>query len=323
LNFTGRVLITGVTGFIGSAVARHFVRQSDYFVRGMARRTLPELPEKVEQMVGDLSHQADWSSALQGIDIVVHAAGHVHVMEQSSPHSLENFRKINVEGTLNLARQAAQARVSRFIFLSTVKVNGENTLPGQQYHPDEQPAPQDPYAISKYEAELKLRELAAETGMELVVIRPPLVYGPGVKGNFASLINWVQKGVPLPLGMIDNRRSLLALDNLVSFIALCSVPSKSPLAANQVFLVSDGEDESTPNLIRKVAVAYGKRARLVPVPMLLLRWGARMFGKGAAADRLLGSLQVDSTKTSDLLGWRPGVTMEEQLRKMVEHDKNV
>jgi nucleoside-diphosphate-sugar epimerase len=178
------------------------------------------------------------------------------------------------------------------------------------------PAPQDAYAISKWEAEQGLMAIARETGMGVVIIRPPLVYGLDVKGNFAKLVQWVRKGIPLPFGALQNRRSLLALDNLVSFIALCADPAKSPKAANEVFLISDGEDVSTAELLRRVARAYGTKAHLIPVPPAWLRFGARLLGKSAVADRLLGSLVIDSSKARELLGWRPVVTMDEQLQKM-------
>jgi nucleoside-diphosphate-sugar epimerase len=241
------------------------------------------------------------------------------MMHEKLANPLAEYRRVNVQGTENLARQAVQAGVRRFVFISSVKVNGEATSPGQPFTPADAPAPQDAYGQSKHEAERALWQVALDTGMEVVVIRPPLVYGPGVKGNFAQMVQWVRRGVPLPLGALDNRRSLVALDNLVGFIALCADPARSPQAANQTFLVADGDDVSTPEMLRRVAHAYGVRARLLPVPVGLMRGAARLLGQAAVADRLFGSLQVDASKARTLLGWTPEVTMQAQLRKMALH----
>ncbi|MDO7597788.1 MAG: NAD-dependent epimerase/dehydratase family protein, partial [Pseudomonadota bacterium] len=228
------------------------------------------------------------------------------------------FRRLNVDGTLNLARQAADAGVKRFVFISSIKVNGEMTLVAQPFKADDNFLPTDPYGLSKYEAEQGLLAIAKETGMEVVIIRPPLVYGPGVKANFSAMMKWIDKGLPLPFGTIHNQRSLVALDNLVDFIALCADRKKSYKAANEVFLISDGEDVSTTTLLQKVARAFGKKPRLIPVPVGLMIFAAKLIGKGDIANRLFGSLQVDSSKARDLLGWQPVVTMDEQLAKMVE-----
>ena len=251
-------------------------------------------------------------SVLSGIDAVVHAAARVHVMPGDGARSLEAFRKVNVAGTLNLARQAAQARVRRFVFLSSIKVNGEVSAPGMPFSADGVPSPQDAYGISKYEAEQGLLALAAETGMEVVIIRPVLVYGPGVKANFHSMMSWLHMGAPLPLGSVHNQRSLVALDNLVDLVVTCI---DHPGAANQVFLASDGEDISTTDLLRKMGVELGKPARLLRVPVWALEFGARLIGKQGLAQRLCGSLQVDISKTRKVLGWTPLVSMEEGLRK--------
>lgn len=265
--------------------------------------------------------QTDWARVLeQGVDVVVHCAARAHVMHDELANPLTEYRRVNVQGTENLARQAAAAGVRRFVFISSVKVNGEATQPGQPFTPADAPAPQDDYGLSKHEAEQALWQVARDTGMEVVIIRPPLVYGPGVKGNFARMVQWVRQGVPLPLGAVHNRRSLVALDNLVDFITLCASPERSPQAANQTFLVSDGDDVSTTELLRRVAHAYGVPVRLLPVPVGLMRGAARLLGKTAVADRLLGSLQVDASKARDLLGWTPPVTMHEQLRKMALYD---
>ncbi|AEY02316.1 NAD-dependent epimerase/dehydratase [Oceanimonas sp. GK1] len=233
-------------------------------------------------------------------------------MKDEVADPLAEYRKVNVEGTLNLARQAAVAGLKRFIFISSIKVNGEQTLLGKPFTADDAAAPEDAYGMSKWEAEQGLRQLAAETGMEVVIIRPPLVYGPGVKGNFASMIKLVEKGLPLPLGAIHNRRSLVALDNLVDLIITCI---DHPGAANQVFLAGDGEDVSTTELLRGVANAAGKPCRLLPVPAGLLQLGATALGKKAVAQRLLGSLQVDISKARNLLGWTPPLSVEQGLKR--------
>lgn len=316
---TATVLVTGATGFVGGALARHLVEQG-CTVRGASRTALPSSAQGIESFIVDLTEPTDWAAALRGADSLVHCAARVHVMRESSADPLAEFRRANVEGTLNLARQAADAGVRRFVFLSSVKVLGESTPPDRPFLPDSPPAPQDAYGVSKHEAEEGLRQLSAATGMQLVIIRPPLVYGPGVKGNFAALVRMVRRGLPLPFGAIENRRSLVALDNLVSFVALCADPNRSPSAAGQAFLVSDGVDESTAGLVRKIASAYGRRPLLVPLPPSLIRMAAWLAGRQAAADRILGSLQVDSSKCGRLLGWKPVLTIDEQLRKMARHD---
>jgi UDP-glucose 4-epimerase len=253
---------------------------------------------------------SDWTAALDGIDTVVHLAARVHVMRDTATDPLGAFRRINVDGTMNLARQAAAAGVRRFVFVSSLKVNGE----AGSYTEADVPAPADPYGVSKWEAERALRDLAGESGLELVVIRPPLVYGPGVGANFAALVRAVRRHLPLPLGLVHNRRSLVALDNLVDVIATCV---DHPAAANEVFLVSDGEDLSTPDLIRRLAAAMGTRALLLPVPPPLLRAAAAIAGRTATIDRLLGSLSVDITKVRTLLAWSPPVGVDEALRRAV------
>ena len=261
------------------------------------------------------SAPASWADAMNEKQCIVHLAARVHVMHESACDSLAQFRMVNVERTLHLARQAAAAGVKRYIFISSIKVNGEQTQPGHPFHADDAPAPQDPYGISKMEAEIGLRTIAQETGMEVVVIRPPLVYGPGVKANFASMVKWLQRGIPLPLGSIHNRRSLVALDNLVDLIITCI---HHPAAANQTFLVSDGEDVSTTELLRRMGAALGRPARLLPVPQYLLEWGASLVGKRDVAQRLFSSLQVDMDKTRQLLGWVPPVSLEQGLLQMAQ-----
>jgi nucleoside-diphosphate-sugar epimerase len=265
-------------------------------------------------VMGDIGKAADWHAALVGVETLVHLAARVHVMHDTTENPLEAFREVNVHGTLNLAQQAAEAGVKRFIFISSIKVNGEFTRHGHPFTETNTPSPQDAYGVSKHEAEQGLRQIAAVTGMELVVIRPPLVYGPGVKANFAALMRAVQKGWPLPLGAIHNLRSLVALDNLVDFIITCI---SHPQAANQTFLISDGQDLSTTELVRGLAQAAGVPARLMPVPVWLLGWAGRLVGKGDAVLRLCGNLQIDSSKARNLLGWKPKISVQEGLRRAV------
>lgn len=314
-----KALVTGATGFVGTALCARLAASGVEIVPAVRRES--GLPHEV--VVGNIDASTDWRHALASCDAVVHLAARVHVMEDAAQDPLASYRGINTEATRNLARQAVDAGVKRFVFISSIKVNGERTEVGRPFTPDDAPAPEDPYAVSKHEAEELLLGLASETGMEVVIIRPPLVYGPGVKGNFAAMVRWVRRGVPLPLGAVHNRRSLIALDNLVDFIALCADRERSPRAAGEVFLISDGEDVSTTELLRKVARAYGVKPRLAPVPARWLRFAAGLLGKGAVADRLLGSLVVDSSKARDLLGWRPVVSMDGQLQKMARHDARV
>jgi UDP-glucose 4-epimerase len=262
--------------------------------------------------MGDLEPSTDWTVALEGVAVVVHCAARVHVMADTATNPLEEFRRVNVQGTLNLAQQAAAAGVRRFVFVSSIKVNGEATQLGCLFTADDAPAPLDAYGVSKMEAEQGLREIALQTGMEVVIIRPPLVYGPGVKANFAAMMRWLRRGVPLPLGAIHNQRSLVALDNLVDLIVVCLT---HPAAANQTFLVSDGEDVSTTGLLRRMGQALGHPARLIPVPVSWLKLAAALVGKQDVAQRLCGSLQVDIEKTQRLLGWAPPLSLDEGLRR--------
>lgn len=309
-----KVLVTGASGFVGRAVWKSLQDMSGMEAVACVRRANAHMDTAI--VVGDMSHQTDWSAALTGVDAVVHTAGRVHVMQDMALDPLAEYRRVNVQGTLHLARQAAAAGVKRFVFLSSVKVNGEATQLGHPFTTDDAIAPQDPYAISKMEAEEGLREIAALTGMEVVIIRPPLVYGPGVKANFQAMMRWLVRGVPLPLGAIThNRRSLVALDNLVGLIVTCI---HHPAAANQTFLVSDGEDLSTTDLLRRMGRALGKPARILPVPPALLKLGGAMVGRPELAQRLCGSLQVDISKTRQLLGWVPPLSVDEGLRRAAE-----
>lgn len=309
-----KLLVTGASGFVGKALITALALDAQYTLRACVRRDDVTFPGNVDVVtVPDLTADTDWTAALAGIDAIVHAAARVHVMDDSAIDSLAECRRVNTAATLRLAQQAIDAGVRRFVFISSIKVNGEATLPGRPYTAHDTPQPADPYGISKHEAEQGLLALAGKTGLELVIIRPVLVYGPGVQANFLSMMRWLDKGIPLPLGAIrSNRRSLVALDNLVDLITICL---HHPAAVDQVFLVSDGEDVSTTALLQRTAGALQRPARLVPVPAALLSATTRLLGKSGLARRLCGSLQVDITKTTELLQWRPRIGIDEALRK--------
>jgi len=312
-----RVLITGGAGFVGSALLRALNCRTDLEPVAAMRALPPGVYTEQENCVavGNMDDETSWGAALVGVHAVIHTAARVHVMNDQAADPLAEFRRVNVAGTLNLARQAVAAGVKRLVFVSSVKVNGEATLPAQPFKPDDTFVPQDPYGLSKYEAEVGLRALAAETGLEVAIVRPPLVYGPGVKANFAAMVRCLNRGVPLPLGaVVHNRRSLVALDNLVDLLLLCAT---HPAAANQIFLASDGEDVSTADLLRRIGVALGKPAKLLPVPVGVLKLGAAALGKADVAQRLLGSLQVDISKNRQLMGWQPPVSLDEGLKRVV------
>jgi len=312
-----RLLVTGATGFIGSAVIVRAVLDPTLEVCGSEQKGAAQGKKLVDPtFFCELAPETDWAEAVSRVDIVVHTAARVHIMNDLSQDPLAEFQRINVAGTLALARQAADAGVRRFVFISSIKVNGERTSPGRPFAAHDAPMPTDPYGRSKHEAEEGLRNLMQEFGMEVVIIRPVMVYGPGVKANFLFMMRWIHKGVPLPLGAINNERSFVALENLVDLIMTCL---RHPSAANQIFLVSDGEDLSTTALLRCVARSMDRPARLIPVPPRLLAFVAKSLGVGDLAQRLCGSLQVDISKTRELLEWTPPVCVEEGLRETALH----
>nr|WP_314487386.1 SDR family oxidoreductase [uncultured Pseudomonas sp.] len=312
MNDQKTVLITGSTGFVGAALVKQLASLMTCQVRALVRSKGVVFAESVAPVYVGSDYLTSGNVPLSGVDVLIHCAARVHVMSDASSDPLSEYRKINVAGTLNLAKQAAQSGVKRFIFISSIKVNGEETQVGTPFTPEDIPAPSDPYGVSKMEAEQQLMSLGKEIGMEIVVIRPVLVYGPGVKANFRSMMSWLNKGWPLPLGAIRNQRSFVALENLIDLIITCI---EHPGAANQVFLASDGYDMSTTQLLKQLGEALGRPARLIPVPVSILVRAASLLGRRSAAQRLCGSLQVDIRKSRDLLGWSPPSTVENALRK--------
>jgi UDP-glucose 4-epimerase len=307
-----KIFITGSTGFVGQALVR-LLDNNAYVLTAAVRQHSEILPKAVSQFfIGDINACADCSKILSEVEVVIHLAARVHVMKDESADPLEAFRLTNTTATLNLARQAAAAGVKRFVFLSSVKVNGEFSAKGKPFTPEDDYIPSDPYGLSKYAAEKGLLEIADKTDMEVVIIRPPLVYGAGVKGNFLQMIRWVSKGIPLPLGAMQSQRSLVALDNLTNLIYLCI---DHPAAAGEIFLVSDDKDVTTTYLLKKIGTAVGKPARLLPIPQGLLTTVLNCLGQRAISQRLCTSLQVDISKTKTLLGWKPVVDMDDALDK--------
>lgn len=303
-----KVMVSGASGFVGRALCAHLGQ------RGLAAVPAVRRPAGFagESVVGEIDGATDWTAALADCDAVVHLAARVHVMHDTAHDPLALYRATNTDATLNLARQAARAGVKRFVFVSSIKVNGEGR--DAAYREADAPAPEDPYAISKWEAEQGLRQLAQETGLELVILRPPLVYGPGVKANFRRLLDLVARGWPLPLGAIVNRRSLLYLGNFVDAIRVCL---EHPAAAGQTFLIDDGQPVSTPELIRAIAQAMTRPPRLLPIPAGFLAFAGALLGKRAAVERLTGSLWVDSALIRTRLGWTPPYSMAAGLAATV------
>lgn len=313
-----RIVVTGPTGFVGRPLSASLLRRG-FGVREAVRqvvgdRQLGQTDPALEcVVVGDIHGETDWSDVLDGADVVIHLAGRAHVMRERYADPLSEYRRVNVAGTINLARQAVSAGARRFVCVSSIKVNGERTT-DRPFTPADVPQPSDPYGVSKWEAEQSLQQLARETGLDVVVVRPPLVYGPDVRGNFLSLLRWIKRGFPLPLSRVENRRSLVALDNLVDLLVRCV---DHPRAAGQTFLISDGEDLSTPDLIRRLAAAMGRPDRLFGVPVNVLKRFAYAVGTGAAFDRLCGSLQVDASHTRRILDWSPPVSVDAALQDTV------
>ena len=308
-----KVLVTGASGFVGSALIEKLIAE-DIELLAVARDAAKISADIACIGVKNIDANTSWQDINAGCDVVVHCAARVHVMDDISRDPLSEFRAVNTEGTLNFARQAAEAGVKRFVFISSIKVSGEATALNHPYESTDLPEPSDPYGISKYEAEQGLKLLAKETAMEVVIIRPVLVYGPGVKANFLTMMKWLSRGVPLPLGAIHNKRSLVALDNLVDLIVTCV---DHPNAANNIFLVSDDHDVSTTELLLLLGKALAKKPVLIPVPMRLISLCCRIVGRDDISQRLCGSLQVDIKHTKATLGWSPPYSLEQSLQKTV------
>lgn len=308
------VLLTGVGGFVGAALHKQLEKMSGLGVRYTGRSLKCEAVN--DYHVADLTPGTNWEPIVSGINVIIHCAARVHIMDDNVNDPLAEFRTVNVEGTLNLALQAEKAGVRRFIFISSIKVNGEGTTQNQMYRESDAPKPEDEYGLSKCEAEIALLELAKNSNMDVVIIRPPLVYGPAVKGNLLSLLKLAKTGFPLPLGAIHNRRSMVYVGNLVDLIIRCI---DHPDAANQVFLVSDNRDLSTTELLRMIRADMNLPVRLLPVPSALLHLVGRLTGKSQVIERLCGSLQVDVSKAHKLLEWKPPFSVEEGMREMVGH----
>ncbi len=313
-----KVLVTGANGFVGCAAALSLAKLGHRVVA--QTRKIPALPwpadTGITPCVTDLDQANGVQAALQGCDWLVHAAARVHQLHETAPNPLEAFRQVNTQYTLDLASAAAAQGIKRFVFLSSIKVNGEWTAKGQSFRADDATAPKDPYGISKHEAELGLRAIAAQTGMEVVIVRPPLVYGPGVRANFLTMMRWLERGVPLPLGAIGNQRSLVGLGNLVDLLTKCLV---HPAAANQTFLASDGHDVSTTELLSALATALQVKARLIPVPQRWLERSLALVGRQEMAQRLCGNLAVDIEKTRSLLDWTPPHSLAQGMQATAAH----
>jgi len=307
-----RCLITGAAGFVGGPLVERLHKERIWELAVTTRSAAASFPADVRHFPIEITSETDWTAALDGVDVIVHLAARVHIMDDRAADPLTEFRQINTAATLNLAEQAARAGVKRLVFISSIKVNGEEN--DRPFRHDDTPMPVDPYGISKLECEIGLHEISARTGIEIIVIRPPLVYGPGARGNFALLVGLVRKKIPLPFASLKNRRTLVALPNLVDLIV---TGMTHPDAAGQTFLAGDGEDLSTPGLIEGIAAGLGVEPMLLPFPPALLQMGARVTGKSAVYQRLCGSLQVDISHARDVLGWSPVVTPREGLKLAV------
>lgn len=311
-----RILVTGSSGFIGSRIVQRLAADPSWQILAGYRRLPDVAPANVRTLaLGDLSENFDWRDALADADVVLHLAARVHVMKDNARDPLGEFRRLNVQATARLAEQAAAAGVRRLVYVSSIKVNGEATSSLRPFRADDEPHPVDLYGLSKWEAEQAIRHVAAAGAMQVVVVRPPLVYGPGVRANFRSMMKWLHRGVPLPFAAIDNRRSLVALDNLCDLLATCA---RHPAAAGQTFLAGDGVDVSTAELLERLGRALGRPARLVPVPVSILQAAFSLVGKGDVGNRLCASLQVDIGKARELLGWQPPIGLDEGLTRAAQ-----
>ncbi len=314
--------VTGCAGFVGSALGKELQRRPGLALSGSDRGVaLGSIYRDCQSFVAieDIGPDTDWSRALKGADTVIHLAARAHVMRESVADPLAEFRKVNRDGALNLAMQAISNGVRRLVFMSTIGVNGEITGDGQRrdgcsnsFSEEDNPQPHSDYAVAKREAEQRLADVACKYGMELVIVRAPLVYGPGVKGNVHRLLRLIHRGIPLPFGLVKNQRSFMGVSNLVDLLIRCAV---EPAAANQLFVVADGEDVSTPELIRRISHSLGRDPRLMPVPVELLRWGSILSGKQKMFQQLCGSLTVDASKVRGILGWTPPLTMDQELQR--------
>ncbi len=309
-----KILITGANGFVGLPLSEYLTAVGHQVVGAVRSHDSLSIVNSHIQLkaIGDIDEITNWQGCLGGVECVIHLANRAHVMDEQSSDPLALYRKVNTAGTLNLARQAAAAGIKRFIFISSIKVNGESTIPGQALTWNDQHIPVDPYGLSKYEAELGLKLIAEQTGLELVVIRPPLIYGPGVKANFLKMMQWVEKGIPLPLGAIKNQRSMLGIDNFINFIELCLI---HPDAVGQIFLVSDDHDVSTTELLKEIATAMHRPSRLLSIPQYYIEKLLILLGQRHISERLCGSLQLDITLAKKLLSWKPPHTFKDQLNK--------
>lgn len=315
-----KICVTGANGFIGNSICK-ILSDSGNIVRGFVRNFEPSLnSDKTEYIsVGDISSKINWKDRLINFDYIIHCAGIAHMMDNNDKKNIYNL--INFEATKHLAEQAAKANIKRLIFLSTIKVNGESTGIDQKdnqskiFKHTDLASPKDPYAISKFKAEKALWEISEKTGLEIVVLRLPLVYGQGVKGNLMQLIKLIKIGVPLPFALIKNQRSMIGIDNLIDLLIKCI---ENPKAAGKTFLVSDGQDISTPDLINSISISIGRSSRLIPVPISLLQVLGKLFKRQNEIEKLIGSLQIDSSYVREILNWTPKINIKEGIKKMVK-----
>ena len=310
-----KILITGSTGFVGQKLCKKLI-SDNYLIREAVRSSSKKRFDKREIFnVGGIDKSTNWSASLKDIDCVIHCAARAHVMNENKLETLAIYRKVNVDGTRNLAEQCAKAGVKRLIFLSSIKVNGEKTEESFSFRHDDNPKPKDAYGISKWEAELALQQVSKKYGIEIVIIRSPLVYGPNVKGNFLKLINIAARRIPLPISRVNNIRSFVCIENLIDLISCCI---KHPAAAGKIFLVSDNKDMSTPELIKKISKAMGKSQYFIPIPVFILQLLGAVIGKSSEIERLVSNLQVDCNNTFEVLGWRPPVNSDDAITETIK-----